>query len=356
MKSVLNRISTNTRFSKPVLVSAVAVGISAVVIGFGVTTVVQSLLQPSIAPEDADPLKALAADSLKLLETSRKRFEGRSMYTLPPMPPRKTRVVEATKPIEPPKVDLGPPPPPATYTGPAPTSAVGKFVFFASLGEDNKIIKVGETKSGITVIAVEPPYSVKLGYLRGEYTVPLWAKAEERLTKGELAPSRVGGVQSVASASGSAGATAGLGSGGTTGGTAGSANPITTPGQAARPMPRRSPTSNPLTEPPGDQPGGDVPSGPGPEGEPQQLPSAAMLPQRIPAPGSGTSTPGQDFVDRETLPQRLQDDEIAGMTTERARAALQAIDATDSLQVDDHSRARLDHERALLRARLGRRP
>ena len=98
MKSVLNRISTNTRFSKPVLVSAVAVGISAVVIGFGVTTVVQSLLQPSIAPEDADPLKALAADSLKLLETSRKRFEGRSMYTLPPMPPRKTRVVEATKP------------------------------------------------------------------------------------------------------------------------------------------------------------------------------------------------------------------------------------------------------------------
>jgi hypothetical protein len=61
-------------------------------------------------------------------------------------------------------------------------------------------------------------------------------------------------------------------------------------------------------------------------------------------------------VDRETLPQRLQDDEIAGMTTERARAALQAIDATDSLQVDDHSRARLDHERALLRARLGRRP
>ena len=89
---------------------------------------------------------------------------------------------------------------------------------------------------------------------------------------------------------------------------------------------------------------------------------AAMEPQRLETPGrAGGGQPGEDapppeYVDRESLPPRLSEDQITGMSEAQARAALAAINATDRLTVDDHSRARLDHERTLLRARLDRRP
>jgi hypothetical protein len=128
------------------------------------------------------------------------------------------------------------------------------------------------------------------------------------------------------------------------------------PGQSTK-LPRsQPPTANPLTDIPGDQPGGDVPSGPGPEGEPQVLPSAAMKPQQFPPPAPGEIVPPPEYVDRELLPAPLLDAQISAMTIVQARSALLAINATDSLSVDDHSRARLDHERALLRTRLDRNP
>jgi hypothetical protein len=42
------------------------------------------------------------------------------------------------------------------------------------------------------------------------------------------------------------------------------------------------------------------------------------------------------------------------MSVAQAREAITAIDATRSWSVDDHSRARLDHERAQLVARVNR--
>ena len=379
MKFLIDRLPPGLRVGAPVIVSAAAVGLSAVVVAFGVGAIGRSLLQPSIDADSSNPLASLNEESGDLLEKSRKRFEGRSMYSLPPRPVPKVRVVEQPKPPEPPKVDLGPPPPAATYTGPAPSSVLGDFVFFASLTDEDKRIKVGETKAGITVLAVNAPYSVKLGYQRGEYTVPMWAKPEDRLTRGELSPSRVTGV---VSAAGSTGTAAGTGTGTGTGagasgaggagapggvadgntprtgaqpGAAGAAKPATSTPKPATPAPT-SPNTNPTTVPPGDQPGAEVPSGPGPEGEPQELPSAAMQPQRLPDPSAGEDAPPPEYVDRELLPPRLSDEQIAAMSEAQARAALEAINATDSWTVDDHSRARLDHERSVLRTRLERKP
>ncbi len=388
MKVILDRLPGGLRAGTPVLVSAAAVGLSAIVLAYGISAIGKSLIQPSLDATQADPLAALAVQSTELLENSRKRFEGRSMYSLPPMPPRKPRVVDLPKPVDPPKVDLGPAPPPALYTGPAPTSVIGNYVFFATLGDENKSIKVGESKNGISVISVNAPYSVKLGYQRGEYTVSVWARAEDRLTKGELAPSRVTGVvgngavvngagvngtgvngtgvngAAAGSAAGVRGVPGGLPASGADGGKAeaglaGSGSGIGAgmrPGQSTK-LPRsQPPTANPLTDIPGDQPGGDVPSGTGPEGEPQVLPSAAMKPQQFPPPAPGEVVPPPEYVDRESLPAPLLDAQISAMTIVQARSALLAINATDSLSVDDHSRARLDHERALLRTRLDRNP
>ena len=387
MKVILDRLPGGLRAGTPGLVSAAAVGLSAIVLAYGISAIGKSLIQPSLDATQADPLAALAVQSTELLENSRKRFEGRSMYSLPPMPPRKTRVVDLPKPVDPPKVDLGPAPPPALYTGPAPTSVIGNYVFFATLGDENMSIKVGESKNGISVISVNAPYSVKLGYQRGEYTVSVWARAEDRLTKGELAPSRVTGVvgngavvngagvngagvngAATGSAAGVRGLPGGLPASGADGGKAeaglagtkfGTGSGIGAgmrPGQSTK-LPRsQPPTANPLTDIPGDQPGGDVPSGTGPEGEPQVLPSAAMKPQQFPPPAPGEVVPPPEYVDRESLPAPLLDAQISAMTIVQARSALLAINATDSLSVDDHSRARLDHERALLRTRLDRNP
>ncbi len=378
MKVILDRLPGGLRAGTPVLVSAAAVGLSAIVLAYGISAIGKSLIQPSLDSTQADPLAALAVQSTELLENSRKRFEGRSMYSLPPMPPRKPRVVDLPKPVDPPKVDLGPAPPPALYTGPAPTSVIGNYVFFATLGDENKSIKVGESKNGISVISVNAPYSVKLGYQRGEYTVSVWARADDRLTKGELAPSRVTGVvgngavvngavagsAAAGSAAGVRGLPGGLPASGADGGKAeaglaGSGSGIGAgmrPGQSTK-LPRsQPPNANPLTDIPGDQPGGDVPSGTGPEGEPQVLPSAAMKPQQFPPPAPGEDVPPPEYVDRESLPAPLLDAQISAMTIVQARSALLAINATDSLSVDDHSRARLDHERTLLRSRLDRNP
>jgi hypothetical protein len=382
VKFILDRLPPGLRVGTPVLVSAAAVGISAIVVAFGVGGVAKSLIQPSIDASEADPLEPLAVDSKNLLEASRKRFEGRSMYTLPPMPVRKPRVVEQPKPVEPPKVDLGPPPPPATYTGPAPASVIGNFVFFPTLSEDRKHIKVGETRAGITVMEVDGPYSVKLGYQRGEYTVSILAKADDRILKGTVPTPRINGITTGEAATSGAGTTpaggsAGAASAGAAAGATGAAGAAgATPGGAAggrtglrgervgagvKPNTPGSPNGNPVTDVPGDQPGGGTPAGTGPEGEPQ-LPSAAMEPQRLETPGrAGGGQPGEDapppeYVDRESLPPRLSEDQITAMSEAQARAALAAINATDRLTVDDHSRARLDHERTLLRARLDRRP
>jgi hypothetical protein len=79
-----------------------------------------------------------------------------------------------------------------------------------------------------------------------------------------------------------------------------------------------------------------------------------MQPQRFEPPNQNPDAPTPEYVDRELLPPRLSEGQINAFTVDQARAALEAINSTASWHVDDHSRARLDHEKALLKARLSR--
>jgi len=377
MKELLDRLPNGLRVSKSVVISAVAVGVSAVVVWQGVGSVMRAIVSPSVASEEADPIDSLRKDREQdLLETSRARFVGRSMYQLPPPPPAKRpKPVEPPKPVAPPP-DPGPPPPPATYTGPAPTSVFGDYVIFSSLSDNDKRIKLGETKSGIKVLEISAPYTVKLGYQRGEYTVPLFGRINESFLRGGMPATSNSGIievngASAANGGANANATIGAASPGSVATPAGerpSAQPGRTPLEGGRPS--RAPggarapagSTQPVTTPPqpnapvgpGDEPGADQPRGPGPEGE---VPSPAMEPQRLPPPteadGDG-GQPGVEFVDRALLPPRLEDAQIAAMSLAQAREAIAAIDSTRSWSVDDHSRARLDHERSQLVARVNR--
>jgi hypothetical protein len=379
MSQFLDRLPSGLRFSAPVIVSAVALGATTYVVVMGLKSVGSAVISSSVDEASADPLAILATESEAFIETSRRRFEGRSMYTLPPQPVRKARIVDTPKPIEPPK-DPGPPPAPATYTGPAPTSIFADYVTFTTLGEDDKRIKVGQTVAGITVIEVNAPYNAKLGYQRGEYIVTLWPRIDERFLRGGMPASKVSGMVE-AGASGAKATLAGTaasgpgamvapataaGAGGAAAGAAiagpslapprrgnanpgaGGANPGANPGATPGANPPGSPGSP--TGVPGMGPGEVPTTVPGPGGE---LPSPAMDPQEIPPP-SPPSQEGEEFVDRAQLPQPLTDDRISAMSVPEAERAIRAIAGTDGWNVDDHSRARLDHERNQLQARVNR--
>lgn len=126
MKELLDRLPPGLRVSVPVLVSAAAFGVSAYVVTIGVRAVIGAAFESSVDEESANPLVALEGDSSTFIETSRRRFEGRSMYALPPAPVRRPKIVEQPKPVEPPK-DPGPPPPPSrACTGPNRTDTRAK--------------------------------------------------------------------------------------------------------------------------------------------------------------------------------------------------------------------------------------
>lgn len=383
MKELLDRLPPGLRVSVPVLVSAAAFGVSAYVVTIGVRAVIGAAFESSVDEESANPLVALEGDSSTFIETSRRRFEGRSMYALPPAPVRRPKIVEQPKPVEPPK-DPGPPPPPASYTGPMLTSIFGDYVVFSTLSDDDKRIKLGETRAGVTVIEVNAPYSAKLGYQRGEYTVSLWPRINESFLRGGVPSGRLPGlsdgagagtsadgsklpaVSTPASRDGSPGAVPGAAPGGaasvvgspTTGAAVGAAGgrPASAGSQPGQSEPSRTgaPKNDPGAMPPGDQPGGDQPSGPGPG---EELPSAAMAPQQIPPPdesGDEGGTEVTEYVDRSTLPAPISAERAGAMSVPEAQRAMRAIDATNNWNVDDHSRARLNHERELLQARVNR--
>jgi hypothetical protein len=368
------------RVSAPVLVSTAAIGLSAYVVATNVGSLFGAAFTSSVDEESADPLKALAVDSEEFLETSRKRFDGRSVYALPsPPPPPRPTIVTQPKPVEPPKPQ-GPPPPPATYTGPSPTSVFGDTVNFGQMR-----VKLGETVEGVKVTEINAPYSIKVEHMRGTYTVPLFTKGDDRL----LQPTKATGVASGIKPAPSAGG--GVGGGGSPV-DGGAGNPLSGPGPVAGPGGVTGPGGASGPSPvvgPGGLSGGPVPSGApiptnpqpglgggvgvgspvpapvrapatGPGGEPapaSDLPSPAMDPQEVPPPNEPASEgAGVEFVDREHLPPPRSVEQIDAMTLDQARVALAAIDATANWQVDSHSRARLNHERTLLVQRINRNP
>ncbi|MEY4116696.1 MAG: hypothetical protein RLZZ116_24 [Planctomycetota bacterium] len=353
MRMILDRLPPGLRVGTPVLISAAAVGISAIVVAISLGSVASTLTLPSIDESESDPVTMLATKSGEEIERSRKRFDNRSMYNLPSPPPRRTPVVKREEPKPPPVVDLGPPPIPKTYAGPQPTGLLGEFVVFGSLPEDDKRIRLGQTKAGVKVIAIEAPHFVKLGYQGGEFSVPLLPKSDPSVLAregGSVRRANLGG-----SGASSSNAPSSISSGTNTppraDGSAGNPNKTAPVGPApanGNPNPANinAQTSVGTVNP--TQP--VTPAG----GSPIDGASGALQPQRLPTPPQGSEDSAPEFVDRELLPPRLSEAEINGFTVDQARAALEAINSTDGWNVDNQNRARLNHERALLQARLSR--
>lgn len=362
MKQLLDKLPPGVlpagmQISTPVVVSALAVGVSAYVATVSIGSLFGAAISTSVSEEESDPLAALSEDSSAYFAMSQKRFDGRSMYVLPPPPRPPAPPAPPPGPPAPPPPPPGPPPPPASYTGPSPTGIVGDEVLFGELR-----IPLGETKNGITVLAIDAPFTVKLGHMRGEYQVPLWPRLDQRFLSGAVALGRASGVTETAGAADGANGAGGSASGRAAGsGSAGSGSPAQ-PGDPRNPARPPNPNGNPTTAPvgPGDEPGDDQPSGPGPEDNDGGS-SPAMQPVTLPNPNEEPEEPsesseGIEYVDRAQLPQPLPDASIAAMSREAAQAALSAIQRTETWVVDDHSRARMNHERELLIARLNRNP
>lgn len=383
MKSPFQGLPAGFRVSVPLVASAAAIGLAAVVVGGRLTETVKAVFASGVSEDETDPFANLGSESETLFETSRKRFDGRSMYALP-TPPVRRPPPPPPRPPEPPKPPPGPPPAPASYTGPAPTAIVGDFVYFGALR-----VKLGEERDGIKVVSIDAPYSIKVEHMRGTYTVPFWSRIDARLLRGATAAASVPGITEGASAAGGSAAGAidrppvggdgeengaaegpegtplgelqdirrsggaaprGPGAPGTPGAAGGAGSPVPVGGQGGQGgqgAGGADPNGNPIAEPP-------VPAG--------DLPSPAMQPQRLPKPGSApvdepaSEGAGVDYVDRALLPPPRTDAQIAAMTVEQARMALEAIDNTNSWNIDGHSRARLDHEREQLLLRINGNP
>ncbi|MFM7132932.1 MAG: hypothetical protein ACKO0W_01295, partial [Planctomycetota bacterium] len=341
----LDSLPGGFRISAPAAIAGAAIGISAVVVAVNLGSLFGTVFASSVDEEEADPLALLSEESGTFLETSRKRFEGRSMFSLPTPPRRDPPPPPPRTEPEPPK-DPPPPPIPAAYSGPAVTHVIGEYVLFGDLR-----IKRGETEAGITVISIDLPYSVKLGHRGGEYVVPLWPKIDERLLKGGSPPARSSGVVAGAgrvgelssggtpggtssgftSRAGDAGATAGATPAIPAGTTTGTVIRGTASGNRSGASGGRS--SSPGTPAPNGAPAGGAPAGAPAEvppdedgaGEPvpgaTEPPSQAMQPVRLPPPASSDNRP-VEYVDRSLLPPRRSEDEINRMTVDQARGAL----------------------------------
>jgi hypothetical protein len=399
MKSPLQGLPVGFRVSVPLVASAAAVALAAMVVGGGLTQTVKAVFASGVSEDETDPFADLGSESDALFETSRKRYDGRSMYALP-TPPVRRPPPPPPRPPEPPKPPPGPPPAPASYTGPAPTAIVGDFVYFGALR-----VKLGEERDGIKVVSIDAPYSIKVEHMRGNYTVPFWSRIDARLLRGATAMGSVPGIVESAAGAGAVdrppvggdpedngaaegpegsplgelqdirrggstprapGSPSGPGAGG------GDGNPVPAGGQGGQGQGGQGQGGQGQggQGQGGQGQGGQGGGGTDPNGNPVSgpvpgsgdLPSPAMQPQRLPRPGSAPSNEpasegaGIEYVDRALLPQPLTDAQIAAMTEEQARMALQAIDNTNSWNVDGHSRARLDHEREQLLLRINGNP
>lgn len=120
----------------------------------------------------------------KAMDVYRARFDGRAVfykplptprYTPPPPKPPTRETEPAPAPTRPKPDPISP-----TYTGPSIMAILGNEVWFSNPrpNEPPMIISVGEEDGGVEVLAVDPPWSARLRYRRGEYDVSLFELKE----------------------------------------------------------------------------------------------------------------------------------------------------------------------------------
>jgi hypothetical protein len=366
MKRLIESLPSGVRVNGVAVVSAIALGWAAVVLVGELPSILGATFAPTASSVEQEPFKAALDDHQALVENSRKRFDGRSMFFAPPAPrPPRPKVPERTEPVTPPPPPP-PPPPPATYTGPKPRGVLGDVVFF----ENDTRIRKGESSGGVTVLEIRSPYEVKLAHSRGEYVVSVWGERNDRVFKSNPFPktnvpgitaadgkmdgvdSRGGTPVGNANAGGSVNA-AGAGPAGVPAAAPG--GPPPQPG--ASPDPAASPNQDPNgpAVAPGEEPPAPDPRAT-PATSPADRPNASPTVQPVTEPAS-PSEPGVEYVDRELLPPPLDRERVDAMSGEEAGRRLQQVESALSLpNVDDHSRARLAEEARWLRDRIGSAP
>lgn len=140
---------------------------------------VTALLTAAPDPDRPDALSEVALQHHEAASLAKARFDKRSFFHDPPIPVKPPPPYRPPPP-PPPQEDLpdpGPPPPPLKYGGPKPYGILGDMVFFTNKGT----IKLGEERDGIKVLAIKAPWSVKLGWERGEYEESVWEFSEKFL-------------------------------------------------------------------------------------------------------------------------------------------------------------------------------
>ena len=181
------RISINT----PLVVSLVVIAVAAIAVLAQLPPLLEALVTPR---PGADPTQARLSEYLAGHDedraTYRGRFDGRSLFIKPQPPPRERRVA----PPPPPPDDDGPPPPPPpprTYEGPTVLFVLGDEVWF----HDGVRIRVGQIGSnGVSVIASDPPWTVRLGFRGGEHDVELFDRAQPGLDETPRTPRPMPGL------------------------------------------------------------------------------------------------------------------------------------------------------------------
>jgi hypothetical protein len=308
-------------------VSAVCVGTLAVTVLVALVDLTPAAVAPSADPKDVRAFDAQLARHDAAISLARSRFDGRSLFVMPPPPYR--------PPPPPPPLPPEPPPPPkpvapvapADYSGPKPMGMIGARVYFDGI----PALSVGEERDGLKVLAVEPPSHVRVAHRGGEYRVPVWDPSDlTALSKRELgASSPIKSVKPVADGSG-AGESAGDGGQPRDGANASDSGAA---GVGSQPRDGRA---------------ADAPA--------PALQSAPAAPPAPPAPAgpAGPAGPGTDIeLPRAEVPSPLSQDDVDAMTRREAQAALAAVSRARGIRdLDEATKTRLREEFDMLIKRV----
>jgi hypothetical protein len=376
--------------SLSVMVAAGCAIVGAGIIARDAFPALSSIFAPSERTDDADPLQPFIESHQKLFETSEKRWEGRYVFFPPNAPKKPDPPKPKPEPVTEPK-PIPIQPAPSTYGGTKPTGIFGDIVFFGA----DKRVPVGEKMGEVEVLAIEPPFNVKVGWTksghhRGEYTVSIWEYSPDLFSRPNPFPkTSLAGFKEVSDGDGASGAAGGATSpdevGGPDGGRLGppksgdgsrSGRPGSKPGDGksgpSKPGdpksgdpklhdpkngdPKAEPTAPPPQDPnaPPANEGGPGEGGPQPETQPATQPNRRYPPGQAPK-QSASEDSGQQMepIPLDKLPPFRTEADIKAMSAQTAQSALQKInESLAQPNLDDHNRARLEYDAQLISQQL----
>ncbi len=186
------------------IASAGSIVLAVVVVAVQLPTVLAAVFGSGMGKDEPQEVLAKLMDEHdKEMSTYQARFNGRSLFFKPPAPAPRRPVVTPPPDENPTPPPPPPPPPPSTvYTGPSVVAILGDEVWFRAprAGESSLRIRVGDQREGITVLAANAPWSVRLGYERGEYDIELFKRTLPGLLDSPRPTERVPGLRDAPSA------------------------------------------------------------------------------------------------------------------------------------------------------------